>query len=75
MSEHTYLSSSFVIEMDRMSCRLAAKAAQEESGKHTYAMCVAIEVMRQRVKSYRQDMQTVQTMRKSGSLIPASQQG
>ena len=50
-----------LIENDRMTCRLAAKAAQEEAGKHAYATYVAMEVMRQRVKSYRQDLQTVQT--------------
>ena len=44
-----------------MTYRLAANAGQEEAVKHAYAMYVAIEVMRQRVKSYGQDLQTVQT--------------
>ena len=63
---------SFVIENDRMTYRLAAKATQEEASKHAYTTYVAIEVMRQRVKLYRQDLQTVQT-RSSGHTTSLSE--
>ena len=41
------------IEMDRMSRRLAAKAAAQEAGKHAYATYVAIEAVAKRFLTQR----------------------